>query len=97
MKKKILAAMLAALAVGAMVLTGCSFGSADPAESSSAAENSEVVSSETSSEDVVSDVTSSEITVDNDGKGFNFAFLIPVIAAIVIVAVVVVLIIKKKK
>ena len=51
MKKKILAAMLAALAVGAMALTGCSFGSADPAESSSAAENSEVVSSETSSEE----------------------------------------------
>ncbi len=52
MKKKILAAMLAAMAVGAMALTGCSFGGGEPAESSSAAENSQVVSSEdTSSEE----------------------------------------------
>ena len=58
---------------------------------------SEPVSSETSSDDVVSDVTSSEITVDKDDKGFDFAFLIPVIAAVVIAVAVVVLVVKKKK
>ena len=52
MKKKILAAMLAAMAVGAMALTGCSFGGGDSTESSSTVENPPAVSSEdTSSEE----------------------------------------------
>ena len=63
MKKKILAAMLAALAVGAMTLTGCSFGGGDSTEPSSDVENSQVVSETTSSED-----TSSEETEDPDNN-----------------------------
>lgn len=65
MKKKILAAMLAAMAVGAMALTGCSMGSGDSTEPSSAVENSQVVS-ETTSEDVSSEDTVSEETSTPD-------------------------------
>lgn len=53
MKKRILAAMLAAMALGAITLTGCSFGE-NSTESSSAVENTQVVSSETISEPEVS-------------------------------------------
>ena len=60
MKKKILTAMLAAMAVGAMALTGCSMGSGDSTASSSAVENSQVVSSEavSSEESSTPDVSS---------------------------------------
>ncbi len=68
MKKKILAAMLAALAVGAMALTGCSMGG-DSTEPSQNVENAGVVSNDTAS-----DKTSTPVISDADLAAFDAKF-----------------------
>ena len=70
MKKKILAAMLAALAVGAMALTGCSFGGGDSTDSDPVVENSAAASSDAgSTETAVPDIG----TVDQAAFDAKFA------------------------